>query len=59
MNRNPIEFATKITIAAIENGKLVANPDETAAFFEKMCEVITRCQKSWIDSLDSAITFKE
>ena len=46
MDRNPIEFATRITIAAIESGKLIANADETAAFFEKMCDVIERCQKS-------------
>lgn len=59
MDRNPIEFATRITIAAIESGKLTANADETAAFFEKMCEVIDRCQKSWRDSFGPAVTVIE
>lgn len=59
MDKNPIEFATRITVAAIESGKLIADADETAAFFEKMCDVINRCQKSWRDSLGSAVTIIE
>ena len=59
MDKNPIEFATRITIAAIESGTLTANVDETAAFFEKMYEVIDRCQKSWRDSFGTAVTVIE
>ena len=59
MDKNPIEFATKITIAAIESGKITADADETAAFFEKMCDVISRCQKLWRESLDPAVTIIE
>ena len=59
MERNPIEYATKITIAAIEHGKLGDDADKAAAFFEKMYDVINRCQKSWVASLESAVTVIE